>query len=91
MERRTRAPAPSACSMARKTLRMARGMDMAEGIGMVVGLDSLWENPKLGSDDDNVVVVVVGSLDRTRNVVADVVMLEMCCKRYETVGDCVAS
>lgn len=28
IERRTRAPAPSACSIARKAWRMARGMDI---------------------------------------------------------------
>ena len=31
MERRTRAPAPSDCSMARKAWRMARGTDMLAG------------------------------------------------------------
>ena len=32
MLRRTRAPAPSDCSMARKACRIARGTDMLEGV-----------------------------------------------------------
>lgn len=32
MERRTRAPAPSDCSIARKAWRMARGTDMFAGL-----------------------------------------------------------
>lgn len=32
MERRTLAPTPSDCSMARKTWRMARGVDMLGGL-----------------------------------------------------------
>lgn len=35
IERRTRAPAPSACSMARKTWRMARAVDIFVIGGMI--------------------------------------------------------
>lgn len=37
MERRTRAPAPSDCSMAKKALRIARGTDILAGFEVVVG------------------------------------------------------
>jgi len=39
MERRTRAPAPSACSIARKTLRIARAVDMLDVWGMIEVVD----------------------------------------------------
>lgn len=35
MERRTRAPAPSTCSIARKTLRIARAVDMLDICGVI--------------------------------------------------------